>query len=115
MALFQEWHLLNNIDDNISLLEKLLNNKHNNYYYLSEIELEELYDKLNDYIKFKILIKIRDNKNDEKELIYKNKIIELKRKIKNKNNYINLIYLNIIIIVFLIINFYLDYYYYYYY
>lgn len=115
MALFQEWHLLNNIDENISLLEKLLNNKHNNYYYLSEIELEELYEKLNDYIKFKILIKIRDNRNNEKELFYKNKIIELKRKIKNKNNYINLIYLNVIIIIFLIINFYLDHYYYYYY
>ena len=34
MALFQEWHLLNNINDNISLIAKLLDNKHNNYYYL---------------------------------------------------------------------------------
>ena len=96
MPLFQEWHLMNNIDDNISLIEKLLNNK--NYYYLSNIDIDDLSERLNEYKKFKILIEIKDDKIIEKDLLYNNNLIQLKRKIKRQYNYINNIHIISIII-----------------
>lgn len=105
MALFQQWHLLNNIDENISLIQKLLDNKHNNYYYLSQNELDELFERLNEFNKFKILLKIKEDIFKEKELFHKNYIIQLKRKIKKQNNYINSIYLYLIIFIFIILSF----------
>lgn len=111
MALFQEWHLLNNIDDNISLLEKLLDKNNNNYYYLSEIELEELFEKLNEFKKFKILVKIKDDIIKDKDFNYKYDINQLKRKIKNQDNYINKIHLYSIISLLFIITFYFNHFY----
>ena len=111
MAQFQQWYLLNNIDENISLIEKLLDKKHNNYYFLSQTELDELLERLNEFKKFKILIKIKDDIIKDKELDINNNLIvinQLKRKIKNQDNYINRIHLYSIIILFfnVIITFY---------
>lgn len=93
MALFQEWYLINNINDNIKIVENLLDNKHNNYYYLNEYELEELNEKLNEYNKFNIIIEIKNNQ-----------INELKSKI---NNYNDLHKLFLIISLFISILYYL--------
>ena len=101
MALFQEWYLLNNIDENILLIEKLLDKKHNNYYFLSETELDELLERLNEFKKFKILIKIKDDIIKDKELDNNNNLIvisQLKRKIINNYLYsIIILFFNVII------------------
>jgi len=110
MALFQEWHLMNNIDNNISLIEKLLDNS---YYYLNDIDSDDLIEKLNQFIEFKILLEIRDEKFKEKEMIYKNNIKNLKRKLNSQNDYIHLIYLYSIITIFFISTIYFYHFYFY--
>jgi len=98
MVLFQEWFLINNIDDNINLINKLLDTNQNYYYHLSNNEIEELYERLSEFNKFKLLLKIKEDN-------YNNSINELKRKIKKQNDYINKIYLYMIIITLLFITF----------